>query len=244
MADDTDFIALYRDLDLAADCSLDALKRAYRRRVAELHPDRRGGDEDASAELKTLNLRYAAALEFVRRHGRLPGAAPTPARRTAATRMGVHRGAAATDSGAGPGSGSGDRRGLRVVLATLVLAGATWMFLPTAPVGDTGYSSGVAIPVGGGPARRPATPLQLGMTPAQVLATQGEPLAADGMRWLYGPSWIVFQCDQVADWYSSALRPLTVQHQRPVPSEAGAAAVRRRHCPPMPPPDPRPRPPP
>ena len=241
MADDTDFIALYRDLDLAADCSLATLKLAYRRRVAELHPDRRGDDVAASAELKTLNLRYAAALDFARRHGRLPGAAAPASRRPAGTVAAARRTAAASDARVERGGGG---RWLRFVLAVLVLAGATWMFLPNPPVGGAVHNSGPALPVAGAPAQRAAAPLQLGMSPAQVLATQGEPLVAEGMRWLYGPSWIVFECDQVADWYSSALRPLHVQHQRPVPSEAGAAAVRRRHCPPMPPPDPRPRPPP
>src|SRR3546814_1681304 len=46
------------------------------RRVADLHPDR-GGDSDED-ELKSLNQRYAAALDFHRHYGRLPGAPPAP----------------------------------------------------------------------------------------------------------------------------------------------------------------------
>jgi hypothetical protein len=243
MADDTDFIALYRDLDLAADCSLETLKRAYRRRVAELHPDRHG-DDQASGELKSLNLRYAAALEFQRRHGRLPGTAPLAPRRGAGQRAAVRPRHGATDPGGLRGGEAGERRWLRALLAVLVLVGAIWMFLPKPPVGGAAYTSGVSTPASGRPAQPAAMPLQLGMTPAQVLESQGQPLAAEGFRWLYGPSWIGFECDQVVDWYSSALRPLHVQHERPSPSDASAAAVRRRHCPPTPPPDPRPRPPP
>src|SRR3546814_19408073 len=48
----------------------------FRSRVADLHPDR-GGDSDED-ELKSLNQRYAAALDFHRHYGRLPGAPPAP----------------------------------------------------------------------------------------------------------------------------------------------------------------------
>ncbi len=44
---------------------------AYRRRVAHLHPDREHGDGSA---LQQLNILYAAALDFQRHMGRLPGA--------------------------------------------------------------------------------------------------------------------------------------------------------------------------
>src|SRR3546814_1800736 len=62
--------------DLGPDCSVDGLRLAYRRRVADLHPDR-GGDSDED-ELKSLNQRYAAELDFHRHYGRLPGAPPAP----------------------------------------------------------------------------------------------------------------------------------------------------------------------
>src|SRR3546814_4196936 len=76
MIDQTDFIVLYRELGVDPDCSVDGLRLAYRRRVADLHPDR-GGDSDED-ELKSLNQRYAAALDFHRHYGRLPGAPPAP----------------------------------------------------------------------------------------------------------------------------------------------------------------------
>src|SRR5690606_31638320 len=79
MSDQTDFIALYSELGLEPDCSVDAFRLAYRRRVADLHPDRVGASGED--ELKSLNLRYAAALEFHRHYGRLPGAPPAPAAR-------------------------------------------------------------------------------------------------------------------------------------------------------------------
>src|SRR3546814_1701390 len=45
MIDQTEFIVLYRELGVGPDCSVDGLRLAYRRRVADLHPDR-GGDWD------------------------------------------------------------------------------------------------------------------------------------------------------------------------------------------------------
>ena len=76
MGERTDFLAFYEQLGLRPDCSADELRAAYRRRVAELHPDRRGGatPRDA-AQLQELTATYAAASLFLCRHGRLPGAA-------------------------------------------------------------------------------------------------------------------------------------------------------------------------
>ncbi len=82
-----DFVKLYAELGLRPDCSLDQLKLAYRRRVAELHPDRRGPDTipiDAHQRLSSLIATYRASLRFHRQYGRLPGShhsrAPYPDR--------------------------------------------------------------------------------------------------------------------------------------------------------------------
>src|SRR5688500_929737 len=73
MSDDTDFVALYDELGLDAECSMASFKHAYRRRIAKLHPDHFGAPPDIS-RLQRLNRLYSAALEFHRIHGRLPGA--------------------------------------------------------------------------------------------------------------------------------------------------------------------------
>jgi hypothetical protein len=75
VARDTDFLELYRNLGLNPDCGLIEFKQAYRRRLAVLHPDRQtAATRTSPAELQRLTAMYGAAMEFQRRHGRLPGA--------------------------------------------------------------------------------------------------------------------------------------------------------------------------
>ncbi|TXH77467.1 MAG: J domain-containing protein [Lysobacteraceae bacterium] len=81
MAEDTDFAALYRELGIDASCTLTELRHAYRRRVAKLHPDQ-GGDAEDTGRLQRLNRLQAAAIDFHRRYGRLPGSAPGTVIRT------------------------------------------------------------------------------------------------------------------------------------------------------------------
>ena len=73
MSDDTDFVSMYEELGLDAECGMHAFKQAYRRRVAALHPDIQGTASDLP-RLQRLNRLYEATLDFHRLHGRLPGA--------------------------------------------------------------------------------------------------------------------------------------------------------------------------
>ena len=74
-----DFSLLYSELDLPPDCSLEEFQCAYRRRIAELHPDKTGIDPpspEAQAALPALISTYVAVNRFYRRYGRMPGASP------------------------------------------------------------------------------------------------------------------------------------------------------------------------
>lgn len=74
---ESDFARLYAWLDLRPECTLEEFKRAYRRRVAQLHPDRCEHPHRLSANdmpLSELTSLYSTATRFHRQHGRLPGA--------------------------------------------------------------------------------------------------------------------------------------------------------------------------
>lgn len=232
MTDQTDFMALYHDLGIGADCTLAALRLAYRRRVAELHPDRAGGDHEEA--LKALNLRYEAALDFHRLHGRLPGAVPEQMTRPARRVMtpAANETAVASSQGGNALPRSTVLLGLALVLALL------WWLSPEIDEPP---------PASGPNAIGPAAPsdnalsqaLQIGMTPSSTIAMLGQPVSwdKDNTLWLYGPSWVRFHCSRVVDWYSSPLQPLKVASTRPLPSDlTRGAGISERHCPPMRPP--------
>jgi len=199
MASDIDFVELYRELGLPMDCSQEALTLAYRRRVAELHPDRHGEGADTT-RLRRLNQLYQAALEFHRAHGHPPGVRPAPPPQPAPTTAYV-----------APPADHGSGRGARA-LSWLVVLSAAAMLLPgwleTAPAPATGGPD--AGPDPGPAAPTDGTGIRAGSTTEQVLAAEGPPLAGDDVHWEYGPSWVRFHCGRVVAWHSSALRPLHI----------------------------------
>jgi hypothetical protein len=216
MSSPTDFVSFYQQLGLGPDCSLAQLKNAYRRRVAELHPDRnphRRGDPAGAAQLQELTAAYHAALGFERRHGRLPGSRPS-----------ADGGNAAHWSPRPPDLSR--RTGLRrVALAALALAGLIWLAWDETE-GENSIAQHAAAPTA---ARRWVAPpapaeadrmlpeqhIELGMEAALVRSIEGRPVMETPERWDYGPSWIEFERGRVSDWYSSRLRPLKVTGTRP-----------------------------
>lgn len=230
MTDQTDFIVLYRELGIEPDCSMDGLRLAYRRRVADLHPDR--GGESGEDALKSLNQRYAAALEFHRHYGRLPGAPSAPAQRRHDPVVPSRR----MESAIEPGSEPGTRGPPRVVVYGIVLVAALLVWwLPRTNVPLPEFLESVVENK-----RRTALPaaisLRQGMPTRDVVALLGDPDNRElgGTHWQYGPSWVRFECAEVIDWYSSPLRPLKASRSRP-PGTAAASAGRAgtRRCPPV-----------
>ncbi|SFW22229.1 J domain-containing protein [Luteibacter sp. UNCMF366Tsu5.1] len=219
MAHETDFIDLYRKLRLEPGCTLDDFKQAYRRHVALWHPDRRRGsraDTLAAARLQRLTVQYAAAMDFHRRHGRLPGA-PIGAR-SAGPRVEAERDEASTAAplraSMPPSARPRARVAMRWWLAGVVLgigALAVWMWPDDEPVETESVAEPVAMVEHDRPAARF---IALGMTPADVAAIEGEPTRRGADRWEYGPSWVRFEGGAVTDWYSSPLRNLRTASTR------------------------------
>lgn len=203
MARDTDFLELYRDLGLNPGCGLIEFKQAYRRRLAVLHPDRQTAVQTAPAELQRLNAIYGAAMEFQRRHGRLPGAPQArPAR-------GVRPGRTSRPSIVATPNGRSRR-----MLVLLGVSVAVWLLWNNEP---SHYQPPAGLSPIAAPSRQAAQPvkadisvhrLAAGVSEDTVRAAEGEPLILSDGRWEYGPSWIRFEDHKVVDWYNSPLRPL------------------------------------
>jgi len=242
VVDQTDFLDLYRKLRLEADCTLAEFKQAYRRHVAQWHPDRRRGtraDALAAARLQRLTVQYSAAMDFHKRHGRLPGAPVSSrlVRETAApTRivteepdtqaadisphtLATPSSAASDASPASPARPANPARRTRWLAVGGILGAAIfgWSLIPSAAV-PPDDSEADAVVVTGQSHRPPvATQLTSGMSADEVIAVEGEPMRRGEDHWEYGPSWIRFDGGEVTDWYSSPLRPLHVSTVRARP---------------------------
>jgi hypothetical protein len=206
----TDFLDLYGKLGLDSDCGVAEFKQAYRRHVAMLHPDRPTGiqtDPETAGPLQELIAQYGAAMEFYRRHGRLPGALMSSGF--------TMRDTAARPSRHPPAPPGASRSKLLVALATIGTGVLLWNIATMALLTDTTSTQTPANedsePLG--PMVKPL--LSIGMSADGVRAIEGEPLFIHGDRWEYGPSWISFDEGAVIDWYSSPLHPLRVADRRP-----------------------------
>jgi hypothetical protein len=209
MANEIDFLDLYRQLRVSPDCSLDEFKRAYRRCVSTLHPDRippgrEGYRNSRSAQrLQQLNVQYEAAMEFQRLHGRLPGASPTPfvaPPRTAPPPR--------SSTPAMPRAPRREQVKWLIPIALIAIGILFWGASAVTPQPDT---SGDAATRDSdtSPAEAPTAPsLTLGMSPENVRAIEGNPVAIRDELWEYGPSWVRFDHGSVVDWYSSPLHSL------------------------------------
>lgn len=217
--EDIDFGALYGELGVVPDCSPEEFRHAYRRRVARLHPDQGGSEADAR-RLQRLNRLYDDANEFLRTHGRLPGARSAPAGGPGASPGSRDWPApeppsfVAEQARGGREAGSEPQSRYFIWLAVAVVCVLLWRVLGRPGIGAP---SRPAVADGdGATVAAPADRIMLGMDKAQVRALQGAPIGYHSVRWDYGPSWIDFGCGEVVtDWYSSPLRPLRVDTAHP-----------------------------
>ncbi|CAN4278651.1 hypothetical protein LJR125_001522 [Pseudoxanthomonas sp. LjRoot125] len=204
MSDDTDFVSMYEELGLNAECGMAAFKQAYRRRVALLHPDTQGQAADLP-RLQRLNRLYESAMEFHRVHGRLPGAPTTPQRPQAPRLERIAPAMPVEDDGFEPPRSRRRYLLLGALLAALLYwLGANRTSIPTLDPGAPGDSASAAW--------QPRSPkqLELGMDLDQARRILGEPTTEHAARWQYGPSWVDFECGKVTGWYSAPAQPLEV----------------------------------
>ncbi|GGA40552.1 J domain-containing protein [Dyella nitratireducens] len=222
MANEIDFLELYRQLRVSPDCSLEEFKRAYRRCVSTLHPDRKPPGHEgyknsrSGQRLQQLNVQYEAAMEFHRLHGRLPGAPPpsvvTPQRVNPPPRPPPPPPVMTQASSAVP-----RRPHVKwlIPIALLAICILFWGASAVTPPSDGGNDNATRDN-DATLAEAPAAPtLTLGMSPENVRTIEGNPVEIRDDLWEYGPSWIRFDHGSVIDWYSSPLHSLKTAQARP-----------------------------
>jgi len=223
LANQTDFLDLYETLGLDPGCGLAEFKLAYRQHVAVHHPDRPAEaparlEAVEAAPLQEVIAQYGAAMEFHRRHGRLPGAAMPPPRFTVSSKV------VAADSGSRPVRPLGApqaaprRRSKALVLLGMIAIGVLlWNVAPPSWLAET-PSMLASTDQGAEPRDAPTrTVLYVGMSAQDVRILEGDPQVIHENRWDYGGSWVRFDHGKVVDWYSSVLHPLkTVDHAQEV----------------------------
>lgn len=227
----TDFTQLYSRLGLKPDCSLHEFKQAYRRRFAQLHPDRRDAcalPPEVQTQLREIIAIYGSALSFHRRYGRLPGAPPSAVSLTTSSVSMPAPGsllAVRTDASISIDEPSLRPRwgavGLLVTSFVLVLL-VSWERAPPTP--EEAAQLRVRADRSAAVNPRAIGRIALGMDAATVLALQGEPARVRGTTWEYGPSWLRFENGRLVDWYSSPLRRLRTAAATPEP------AINARHA--------------
>ncbi len=236
----TDFLTLFQELGLPANCTLDELKLAFRRRVSQLHPDRAAGQVgDAESRLQRLTAMYNAALDFHRRYGRMPGNSTKATPPRGVTTRPHAPSASPPDREAREATApQRSHTGLMLLGGLGALAVIAWLIAGSSIEESAGENESSTTPshveaaqatpvespieedVIGTPDAVPAPRhLRLGMSRDSVVALEGEPLSTNGPQWDYGPSWVAFRCGRVADWYSSPLRPLRTASTHPLSTD-------------------------
>ena len=197
-----EFQHLYRLLHLEPGCSLEEFQRAYRRAIAELHPDRLDPDAASSekqAQLRELISLHSLATEFQRRHGRLPGAGlglgHAPASQIPIDPMSPVEIEPAT----------ANRRWL---IPVAVLAFIAWQIAGQTLAPNEEQATPALVGAQSAEEGTDQDLLVLGIDPETAIAIQGQPEHRSDDLWYYGPSWLKFEDDRLVDWYSSPLHRL------------------------------------
>lgn len=220
-----DFSQLYSLLDLEPGCSLEELKHAYRKRVAELHPDRhapKSRDDERSVQLARLIPLYKDAIHFHELHGRLPGSTgvetqavrqgPSAARGLASSQAFSRRRGATPETSPIPASHWWLLLGLACLIGYLVFSAFSGKSsAPASPATVGTHPSGAHAGMAGHDGH---AYVLAGMDADTILAIQGPPSRISGDVWEYGPSWLRFKDGRLVEWHSSPLYRLRTRTPR------------------------------
>lgn len=211
MSRHVDLLRLYREFQLEPGASVDDLKRAYRRHVSLVHPDRLVAKDPisqhlANERLQLLTTLYEAGMQFHRQHGRLPGAA---AERSEAHTE-AHAEARVSAPLNAPSARPSHRRWWLMLMVATALCGY-WLLSdqPEAELVST-PAPVRAVTTVGAKAHSAYDGIQRGMPKTVVTEILGAPISMDQDRWYYGPSWLRFEDGRLVEWYSSPLRRLRI----------------------------------
>ncbi|TAH46393.1 MAG: hypothetical protein EYC71_03935 [Gammaproteobacteria bacterium] len=222
MSRHVDLLRLYREFQLEPGASVDDLKRAYRRHVSLVHPDRLVAKDPisqhlANERLQMLTTLYEAGMQFHRQHGRLPGAAAVRSEAHSES----HTEARVSAPMDAPALRSSHRRWWLLLMVAAVLCG--YWLLSDQPEAEL---ISAPVPVRAVPVAVKASSaydgIRRGMPKTLVTEILGAPISMDKDRWYYGPSWLRFEDGKLVEWYSSPLRRLKVSRNAADWPDAGA----------------------
>lgn len=220
-----DFSQLYSLLGLEPGCSLEELKHAYRKRVAELHPDRhspKSRDDERNIQLARLIPLYKDAIHFHELHGRLPGSTnvetsavrqgPAASRGKAALLAFSRRRGVAPETSSIPASHWWLLLGLACLIGYLVFSA----FFGKGSAQASSANAGTRPPAmhAGRTGHEDHAYVLAGMDADAVLSIQGPPSRVSDDVWEYGPSWLRFEDGRLVEWHSSPLYRLRTRTPR------------------------------
>jgi hypothetical protein len=222
----TEFADDYAMLGAPANCDLEQLRLHYRRSVREVHPDLHpalADDPAAQERLRALNAAMARLEEHQRLNGRLPlqplrQATPAPIAAPAAGLATSGNYAYAARESASIRTG-----GIKWLLVSSAVALGIWALAPEPAKPpppkreDRGPPAAgrelAAAPKSTAERRRALATgfgVRIGDDKHRVKVILGAPILVTGDVWEYGPSHVIFRDEHVVDWYSSPLKPISV----------------------------------
>ena len=227
----TNYRRCYETMELQPGATWRDVRHSFKHLVQCWHPDKYEQDAEAKQvaeeRLREINKAYLAFSKYYSHHGKMP---LTSGNSTADWHFQKTSGMDFVNTPEVNGHG---RTRSRNIVATkrlsislifgILVFGIIWLWqTPESDVGSL-ESKENSLLVKNAPRRQVKIErglpegekklVHLGSSAEEVLEIEGEPLMKTERRWDYGPSFIEFRRGKVISWYSSVLRPLTVDEK-------------------------------